>query len=145
MIPKTCQLCGTIGTEKLISLYWAWVNADGHRRAWKQNVCAECFRRHYAAAIVAAMEPILACPLCGEATVDDHDDVYVTYCVPGMPKDHSEMPCCGAHAAELRSLALTGATPLPDRGVGVGGLGPQPAVPDAETVWSSLGLRPRGA
>lgn len=141
VIPKICPLCNQQSLSKLASLYWAWVRADGHRKAFKQRVCADCFREHYVKLIVASMEPVLICPACGIGTVDDYDAVYLTYCMPGMPKDQSEMPLCGACAVSVRNLALTGASELEDRGVGVGG--PQPEAPTGAAMWAALGLRPK--
>jgi hypothetical protein len=141
VIPKLCALCGQQTLSKPASLYWAWTRADGHRKAWKQKVCTDCFRDHYAALIVSSLEPVLVCPACGIGTVDDYDAVYLTYCLPGMPKDQSEMPMCGPCAVALRNKALSGAVELDDRGVGVGG--PQPVAPDAAEMWAALGLRPK--
>jgi hypothetical protein len=141
VIPKTCPLCARDGVGKPASLYWAWTRADGRRKAWKQKVCPDCFREHYVKLIVAAMEPVLICPACGIGTADDYDAVYLTYCLPGMPKDQSEMPLCGACAVVVRNLALTGAAELEDREVGVGG--PQPEAQSAAELWASLGLVPR--
>ena len=140
MIPRICGVCEQQFLGKPASLYWAWVNADGRRRAWKQKVCPDCMREHYVELIVKSEEPVLICPGCGISTVDDYDAVYLTYCLPGMPKGQSEMPCCGACAARVRELALRNAAPLEDRGVGVGG--PQPVAQSATEMWDSLGLRP---
>jgi hypothetical protein len=141
MIPKLCALCGQQSLAKPASLYWAWVNADGRRRAWKQKVCPDCFRDQYVPLIVASMEPVLICPKCGISTVDDYDAIYLTFCLPGMPQDQSEMPTCGACAVAVRQIALQGASELPDRGVGVGG--PQPVARTGAEVWADLGLRPK--
>ncbi len=141
VIPKICDLCGAQGSEKLVSLYWAWVRADGHRKAYKQRVCPECMRQRYVPLIVRAMEPVLICPACGESTAEDMDAIYLTFCIPGMPQDASEMPTCGSCAVEIRNLALTGAVPLEDRGVGVGGL--QPVATSAAQGWADLGIVPR--
>lgn len=145
MIPKTCQMCHETGTNKLTSLYWAWNLADGARRAYRQQVCRGCMVGHYAQLIIAAEEPLLACPACGIATVDDYDAVYVTYCIPGMPKGTSEMPLCGACAVEVRTKAMTGAASLADREASGGGLGlgPHPTPPSTAEVFASLGIRPR--
>lgn len=141
MIPKRCAVCERDGLGKPASLYWAWTRADGRRKAWKQKVCQDCFKEHYVKLIVRSMEPVLLCPSCGISTADDYDAVYVTYCLPGMPKDQSEMPLCPACAVAVRNLALQGAVELEDRGVGVGG--PQPVAQDAAQAWASLGLAPR--
>lgn len=138
MIPKICDLCEQQQLAKPASLYWAWTNADGHRRAWKQKVCADCFREAYAQLVLKAEDPVLLCPACGISTADDYDAVYLTYCLPGMPKGQSEMPLCGACAARTRANALKGARPLEDRGAMVGGPQPQP-ITAAET-WAALGL-----
>ena len=143
MIPKLCGACGQQRLEKLASLYWAWLNTDGRRRAWKQACCADCFAEHFRGAVINAMEPVLTCPVCGESTVDDYDAVYLTYCLPGMPRGQSELPLCGAHAVMIRELALRGARPLVDREVGVGG--PQPTAPTGAEQWAALGLDPRVA
>ena len=87
VIPKRCSLCEQDVAQKPASLYWAWVNADGRRRAWKQKVCPDCFREHYVPLIVSSMEPVLICPSCGIGTADDYDAIYLTYCLPGMPQD----------------------------------------------------------
>lgn len=142
MIPKTCNACRQTGTDKLVSLYWAWNNADGARRAHLQKLCTACFRAQVAPLIIRALEPLIACPACGISTVDDYDAVYVTYCVPGYPKDQSEMPCCGACAVEVRNKALAGAVPLPDRSGTGGGLGLSPHPGDARSLWDELGLAP---
>jgi predicted RNA-binding Zn-ribbon protein involved in translation (DUF1610 family) len=145
VIPKICGSCKQQVLEKLASLYWAWTNADGRRRAWKQKLCASCVQDDVVGLIVAAEQPLLVCPSCGESTVDDMDAIYLTYCLPGMPTGQSEMPTCGSCAVAIRTKALRGAVELPDRqaeaGVGVGG--PQPI--DAAGAWAALGLRPRGA
>ncbi len=140
VIPRICPLHEGDFLGKPISLYWAWNNADGRRRAWKQKVCGDCFRENYASLVVRAMEPVLLCPKCGIGTADDYDAVYLSLFVPGMPSTQSEMPLCPSDAARLRNLALRGATELADRGVGVGG--PQP---DAQkpVSWEALGLRPQ--
>ena len=170
VIPKICPLCTQQTLGKPASLYWAWTRSDGRRKAWKQKVCADCFREHYVKLIIASMEPVLICPACGISTVDDYDAVYLTYCLPGMPKDQSEMPMCGPCAVSLRNKALEGArewtlrstddvelcgpcavavrntamegaSALEDREVGVGG--PQPVAQSASQAWADLGLRPR--
>jgi hypothetical protein len=141
VIPKTCPLCTQQTLGKPASLYWAWTRADGRRKAWKQRVCTDCFREHYVRLVVASMEPVLMCPACGISTVDDYDAVYLTYCLPGMPKDQSEMPLCGACAVNVRNLALAGAVELEDREVGVGG--PQPLAINAAQAWADIGLRPK--
>lgn len=141
LIPRICPLCGQQSTSKLASLYWAWTRADGRRKAFKQKVCADCFRERYVKLVVASMEPVLLCPNCGIATADDFDAVYLSYFMPGMPGDTSEMPLCGACAVEVRNMALLGATELEDRGVGTGG--PQPQAPTGAEVWAALGLGPK--
>jgi len=141
VIPRQCPLCEQQIQGKPASLYWAWTRADGRRKAWKQKVCTDCFRERYVRLVVASMEPVLICPACGISTVDDYDAVYLTYCLPGMPKDQSEMPLCGPCAVETRNLALTGATELENRELGVGG--PQPVAQSGAEVWASLGLRPK--
>lgn len=140
MIPKVCGVCEQQVLEKLASLYWAWVNTDGRRRAYKQKTCSDCMREHYVQLIVSSEQPVLICPGCGISTVDDMDPIYLTYCMPNMPKGQSEMPMCGACAARVRSLALRGSSPLDDRGASVGG--PQPQGPSPTPSWDSLGLRP---
>lgn len=141
MIPKQCGRCEQQVPGKRASLYWAWVNADGRRRAYKQMVCPTCVIEAFAALIVRSEEPVLICPDCGIGTADDYDAVYLTYCLPGMPKAQSEMPLCGSCAVKVRTEALKGATALPDREAGVGGLGPQPTDPVPD--WGALGLRLR--
>jgi hypothetical protein len=140
VIPKICQRCEQQHLEKPAGMYWAWVNADGRRRAWKQKLCAECFREHVVPLIIAAEQPVLICPACGISTVEDMDAVFLTYCLPGMPQGQSEMPLCAACAVRVRQGALMGATELEDRGIGVGG--PQPKSLSATSVWDSLGLAP---
>lgn len=142
MIPKRCALDEQERVGKPVSMYWAWNLADGSRRAYKQLICEDCFRERYVPLIVRAFEPLLACPWCGEDTTDGYDAVYVTYCPPGAPKGQSEMPLCGVHAAELRGLAMHGATPLQDRGVGVGGQGLSPRPRDSASDWAAMGLYP---
>jgi hypothetical protein len=140
MIPKICGLCGQQHLEKPASMYWAWTNADGKRRAWKQKLCLECVKTSVVPLIIAAEQPVLICPACGISTADDMDAVYLTYCLPGQPIGQSEMPLCGACAVEVRQHALTGASELEDRGVGVGG--PQPGTISSTQMWDSLGLAP---
>ncbi len=141
VIPKICPLCSQNVVGKPAALYWAWVRADGRRKAWKQKVCRDCFVANYQELIVKSFQPVLICPACGISTVDDYDAVYLTYCLPGQAKDQSEMPLCGACAVHVRNLALAGAVELEDREVGVGG--PQPVAPSAAETWASLGLRPK--
>jgi hypothetical protein len=141
MIPKVCGSCEQQVLEKRASFYWAWVNADGRRRAYKQMLCATCVIERFSRVIVASLEPVLMCPKCGISTVDDYDAVYLTYCLPGMPKQQSEMPLCGVCAVEVRTEALKGATPLADREARAGGLSPQPTDPAPD--WGAMGLRPR--
>jgi hypothetical protein len=140
VIPKICDLCHQQHLEKPASLYWAWVRADGRRKAYKQRVCAACMQEHYVKLIASSFEPVLICPACGISTVDDMDAVYLTYCLPGMPKGQAEMPLCGPCAVEVRNKALEGARELEDRGVGVGG--PQPTAQGAAGgPWAAIGLR----
>ena len=141
VIPKICPLCSQQSLGKLASLYWAWTLADGRRKAWKQKACADCFREHYVRLVVSSMEPVLLCPSCGISTADDFDAVYLSYFMPGMPGGQSEMPLCGPCAVEVRNKALLGASPLEDRGVGVGG--PQQVAPGGAEAWAALGLAPR--
>jgi len=140
MIPRVCGVCEQQYLGKPASLYWAWTNADGRRRAWKQKVCPDCLREFYLRAIVSSVEPVLICPNCGIGTVDDYDAVYLTYCLPGQPKGQAEMPLCPPCAVRIRSYALKGAVELEDRGAVVGG--PQPQTLDATSVWASLGIVP---
>lgn len=141
MIPKICAICEQPGMGKPASLYWAWVVADGRRRAWRQKVCRDCFEEHFLKLVVSSMEPVLLCPSCGISTVDDYDAVYLSYFMPGMPGDQAEMPLCGACAVRVRVLAQKGASPLEDRGVGIGG--PRPVAPSGAEAWAALGLRPK--
>lgn len=138
MIPKICDLCEQQRLEKPASLYWAWTNADGRRRAWKQRVCPDCVREHFAPLIFKAEDPVLICPSCGIGTADDFDAVYLSYFMPGMPAGQSEMPLCPSCAVVVRNKALHGARPLEDRGAVVGG--PQPQVVTAAQTWADLGL-----
>lgn len=140
MIPKICDLCGQQHLEKPASMYWAWTNADGRRRAWKQKLCLECVRTTVVPLIVASEQPVLLCPSCGIGTADDYDAVYLTYCLPGQPQGQCEMPLCPAHAVAVRTNALTGSRELPDREASSGG--PQLAPPNATAMWDQLGLRP---
>jgi hypothetical protein len=143
VIPKTCSACGVAGTEKLASLYWAWMQADRRRVAYKQKLCASCVQEKVLPALIAAMEPVLVCPMCHIGTVDDHDDVFLTICPPGMPKTASEWPLCGPCAVEARNFALLGAARLEDRqSVGLGAdSSPQPVT--AEDTWAAMGLDSR--
>ncbi len=141
MIPKICNVCGMQRLEKPASLYWAWMDAGNTRRAFLQRVCSDCFMEQYAADILRADEPVLLCPRCGESVADYYETVWLTYCLPGMPKASAEMPYCGVHGPELRHTAQLNATSLQDRGVVVGGLGPQPSNPN--DVWARLGTKPR--
>jgi hypothetical protein len=140
VIPKICNLCEQQGLVKRASLYWAWVNANGVRRAWKQQICPDCFRAELATLIVKAEDPVLLCPACGIGTADDYDAVYLTYCLPGMPKGQSEFPLCGPCAVVLRNKALKNAQPLEDRGALVGG--PQPQEITSKQAWADLGYLP---
>jgi hypothetical protein len=142
MIPKLCALHGKQVAEKRVSLYWAWQNAQNRRSAFLQQVCADCFRQEYARLIVAAEEPVLLCPMCGIDTVDDYQAIWLTYCVPGMPKAQSEMPMCPPHGDQLRNTAMTGASRLEDREASSGGLGPQPEALTGSALWDALGLHP---
>jgi hypothetical protein len=141
MIPKVCGSCEQQVLEKRASFYWAWMNADGQRRAYKQMLCSACVIERFSRVIVASLEPVLICPRCGISTVDDYDAVYLTYCLPGQPKQQAEMPLCGPCAVEVRNEALRGAVRLPDREQGVGAEAPTPNGPAPD--WGSLGLRIR--
>ncbi len=144
MIPKVCQMCEVAGTEKLASLYWAWMVGPHERRAYLQKVCAECVRSNLVLIILHGNEPVLICPTCGIGTADDYDAVYLTYCLPGLPKARVDLPLCPADAVKLRELAVRNATRLENREIGVGGLGPQTQAPDAESLpWAAMGLVPR--
>ena len=140
MIPKQCDSCESIGSDKLSSLYWAWQRADHKRVAYKQKLCACCFASQVVELIAHSLDPVYACPACGISTVDDHDDVYLTYCVPGTAKDVAEMPLCAACAVNVRNAAMQGAEKLPDRGSGSLGAdgGPQPI--GNQDPWAALGL-----
>jgi hypothetical protein len=140
VIPKICDMCEQQHLEKPASMYWAWTNADGKRRAWKQKLCLECVRENVVPLIIAAEQPVLICPSCGISTVDDMDAIYLTYCLPGQPQGQSEMPMCPACAVTVRQRALMGARELEDRGVGIGG--PQPGPQSSTAIWDSLGLAP---
>jgi hypothetical protein len=121
-------------------MYWAWTNADGRRRAWKQKLCLDCVKSTVLPLIIASEAPVLICPACGIATADEYDAVYLTYCLPGQPNGQSEMPLCGACAVKVRQNALQGARELEDRGVGAGG--PQPTPRISTQMWDELGLAP---
>lgn len=142
MIPKKCDMCTQERAGKPVSLYWAWVEVDGRRHAYKQLVCADCLRERVVQLIARSEEPVLICPSCGISTADDYEAVYLTYCIPGMPMGQSEMPMCGADAAAVRDMVLANCKPLPDRGAVVGG--PQPDAPTAAETWAALGIVPRG-
>ena len=140
MIPKTCSACRVAGVAKLASLYWAWMQADRHRVAYKQMLCASCVQERVLPIIIAAMEPVLVCPMCHIGTVDDHDDVFLTICPPGMPKTASEWPLCGPCAVEARNFALLGASPLEDRQPQGSGAAFGPRTPTAEDSWAAMGI-----
>jgi hypothetical protein len=145
VIPKTCNACGTVGAVKLASCYWAWMRADRSRVAWLQRLCFGCAVTRVVPLVAAAMEPLLACPACGVATVDDHDDVFLTFCPPGQASVKSEMPLCGPCAVEVRNFAQTGAVRLGDRLLQGSGAESSPRTLSGAEVWASLGLRPVGS
>jgi hypothetical protein len=144
VIPKICDLCEQQRLEKPASLYWAWTNANGARRAWKQRICPDCFRSELTELIVRSTDPVLICPACGIGTAEDYDAVYLSYFLPGMPGGQAEFPMCPPCAAVLRGKAIKGARQLEDRGAPVGG--PQPQAPTAAETWADLGylVSPRG-
>ncbi len=141
MIPRKCDSCGLEQASKRASMYWAWTNANGQRRAYKQLICTDCWREQVLPLVARAMEPVLICPMCGESTADGFDAVYLTYCLPGQAKDQSEMPLCGSCAVKVRNVALTGSL-LPDREATRAGAEFSAPASNSRSVWDELGLRP---
>lgn len=142
MIPKICSSCGTVGTEKLSSLYWAWSRADHTRVCYLQKLCFGCFIEQAQMLIVSALQPIYVCPACGIDTTEDHDDIYLTYCLPGQQKALAELPMCGPDAVRVRNAALVGATLMPDREAGSLGAAASPQPISGAQTWASLGIVP---
>jgi hypothetical protein len=103
-------------------------------------VCLDCCRSEYGQLILAAEQELIVCPGCGIDTSDGWDAVYLSFFIPGVPEQKSEMPMCGPCAVALRNKAMTGALLLENRSIEAGGLGPQP-IPSVD-VWDQLGLRP---
>jgi len=143
VIPKICNSCAQQSTVKLCSLYWAWTRADRRRVAYLQKLCLDCFRLQVADIASRAQEPVLMCPACGIDTVDDHDDVFVTICVPGFDKLASEWPLCGPCAVEVRNRAILGASRLEDRQSGSLGADASPQPVSSADAWAGLGIVPR--
>jgi len=112
-----CARHGTKAIGKLATMYWAWNLNDGSRRAYRQRICADCFREWPGPLLAAAIgtEDALICPSCGNPTVDDMDPVYCTYFLPKMPKGQAEMPTCPRCAVDIRTQAMVRADPLEDR------------------------------
>jgi len=138
-----CALEGKKARGKLATLYWAWNLADGARRAYRQRICADCFRGWPGPLLAMALgaEDALICPACSAPTVDDMDPVYCTYFLPGMPKGSAEMPMCAKCAVHARAQAMQGADLLEDRGPSSVASATDPT-PSAD-VWASMGLVPR--
>jgi hypothetical protein len=76
-------------------------------------------------------------------TGDAMDPVYVTYIIPGWPKQQGEFATCGADAVEIRISAQKGSTLLEDRVVGVGASEAAPTQ-TTSSVWESIGILTRG-
>lgn len=143
MIPKLCNSCGQHSDAKLASCYWAWMRADRTRVAYLQKLCITCFATQVLPLVVEAEAPLLACPACHIGTVDDHDDVFLTFFAGGRNETKSDWPLCGRCAVEVRNRAQVGAAQLLDRQQGSLGAasGPQPS--NANDPWAALGLAPR--
>jgi hypothetical protein len=111
------------------------------RVCYKQKLCYGCFVNQAAALIAASLEPAYICPRCGEGTVDDHEDVFLTYVVPGAPKSLSEMPLCPSCFALVTAAARNGATLMEDRQQGRLGADSGPQTDAGADPWANLGLR----
>lgn len=137
-----CSACAERVPGKLSQVYWAWIRADGSRGAWRQRLCLTCFCMHVLPIATAALEALVACPVCHAGTATDMDPVYATVYMPGQERMDAEMALCGPCAVEVRNRALVGAEALPDRQGGLGGSSPPPV--SAADAWAALGLRPNG-
>lgn len=135
-----CSACAERVPGKLSQIYWAWNRADGTRRAVKQRLCMTCFCMHVLPVATAAMEALVACPVCHTSTVSDMDPVYATIYMPGQPQMDAEMALCGPCAVEVRNRAQLGAEDLPDRQGELGGSSPPPVT--SADAWKALGLDP---
>lgn len=140
MLPKTCDSCRAVGAAKLSSLYWAWMTPARKRVCYKQKLCFQCFLDQAAQLIAAAIEPVYVCPRCGEGTVDTHEDVYLTYVVPGAAKALSEMPLCPSCFVLVTVAAKNGATLMEDRQSGSLGADSSPQPDTDADPWAKLGL-----
>jgi hypothetical protein len=134
---KPCSAHGSRFNGKPASIYWAWFLADGSRRAYRQILCADCFREGPLATIQAALENEASCPFCHTVSGDEADYVYATIYVPKQEPVECAIACCGADAAALRATSMAGAKLMPDREAGM--RGPSSSLTSA---WDAMGLRP---
>ena len=142
VIPRLCASCGQHSVAKPVTVYWAWRRADNSRVAWRQKLCYACFAQEAAPLIVAAEQPVFACSSCGIDTTDDHDDIYLTYYVPGMEKAQSELPTCPSCAVRIRNGAMVGAVQLEDREHESRGAFEGPPTTSPADIWRALGIEP---
>lgn len=140
-----CSGCSQRPESKFANVTWAWRNADGARRAYRQRLCVACFVQHVLA-IHKDMpaDARLTCPGCGIDTDDDYDAIYVTAFLPGSGKETYEYPTCGACAARIRIWVTEHGQLLEEiesRG--------QEQAPSTPTPWQEvlrgLGIQPREA
>jgi hypothetical protein len=137
---RPCSACNQrkLG-EKLASVYWSWNRADRSRAAWLQRLCIGCFILRVMPLQDEDHSEAILCPMCHTPSVDDMDPVFARVYVPGQHDSALELPTCPKCAVALRTEAMEGSEPLPDRQAQVGGQAPNLT---GTSVWDSLGLRP---
>jgi hypothetical protein len=137
-----CDFCHKRVAEKLAQTTTAWYTADGHRTAWRQRLCTQC----YCTNVLPLDKPIdfdqLTCPACGISTEHDMDPVYVTVYVPGAGKQQFEWPTCPSCAVTVRARAQEGATKLEDRQPVEGPSAGPSTVTTRESYWTGIGILP---
>lgn len=132
MSVKPCSRHHAKIVGKLATFYWAWFNADGARRAYKESICMPCTREELSLLLANSTHntiDVSACPACGTDSSADLDPIFLTLYAPQLEPKEFQLATCSACAARIRVRILEGGEPLPDRGVSVGG--PRPSTSDA--------------
>lgn len=138
-----CHGCQEKVPEKLATLYWAWVRADGSRVCYRQKLCVSCVSTRVLPFWVSVLADMFHCPSCHTPSEDDVDPIYVTLYAPGMPEDKQDWATCGVCAVAIRNAALERSTLMPDRNTGVEGPSHGPSTDARVAPWAAIGLYSR--
>lgn len=116
-----CCACEQRIPDVPTTAYWAWYQADGARRSFKQVLHPACYWDLVAPMLEAMREPqrqLFSCVACGIQDDFALSPLYVTAYPPGQEPEREGFALCSTCMAKLLPSITQHAREMPDRRLG---------------------------